>query len=766
MWYYCKVREEENVESVLAIDKNLPVIGCVESMRSQCQLQCGRWHSGHLPKPSVSLIYVIDFCPDPEYPNQSSPSGQRGLGYNGPYTTLQRSCKIAEEYHKNEKYREEHSKNGCKIGSEIPTPRAMEGDPTLSTVGSQLGEGMVVGGGLLRQVAHGVKLPTEEFELELGVLKPVVICLALPVLPTLAPIQHYIYSRPPERAGRGISPKFTASTGGSVPLAAEHPSSQLPGTTSIPPFADPLSMEESNQQTSLEHSRRNSLQLTAFEDASTHNIQQPIQPERERGESVQLHNDPPIELQEQATMRPLDLLALATPVVPEELQRYNRKVDGNETHYIEEIQPQKLDYTGPQVPGWDRIVHPDGAPYFFADRSMPVYTDTDLSIPQHCTYVEDFIPVLINAVTHPDVPGHSLTLVLKLICEDVPTRREQQCFYYFIDHSKRLIFWVHPVKLMDICGTARGARSEGHLRYAIETHYWFVCSAFIHAKKIMAPPSLTADESKLVDIGQPQLPPIARNVDTCKRCSHRYICSNHFGKNDASVLFLNLHGQYGVRLGRGRAVFPSNTVDKEPGQPIPILSQASTFIFGSFTTYIRDIQKIWVDGVVDESRWKAYISKLRSDWDSYTLYSTVMLAASFSLFTPAGENYQLPIGTTVPSNTSRYLIYVSIIASVSTIIVSVNLTNQIRKFDVDSVFGAEDYMASMASDKLGVRRLATMFMLPPVFLQLSLWSFVAAFAATVFEEPIFYRLCHLYGVTTVNHQAPSLSLEVEDVTDT
>ncbi|KAF9231137.1 hypothetical protein BU15DRAFT_82780 [Melanogaster broomeanus] len=519
-------------------------------------------------------------------------------------------------------------------------------------------------------------------------------------------------------AGRGTAPKFTASTGGSIPLAAEHPSSQLPGPTSITPFPDPLSMEESNQQTSLEHSRRNSLQLTAFEDASTHNIQQPIQPERERGESMQLHNDPPIELQEQATIRPLDLLALAKPVVPEELQQYNRKVDGNETHYIEEIQPQKLDYTGPQVPGWDRIVHPDGAPYFFADRSMPVYTDTDLSIPQHCAYVEDFIPVLVNAVTHPDVPGHSLTLVLKLTGEDVPTRKEQQCFYYFIDHSKRLIFWVHPVKLMDICGTARGARSEGHLRYAIETHYWFVCSDSMLSDTAMGPFE-TADLQRLV--GLTSL--IEVHIDIYVATILARVMRLFF-----QYRFLNLHGQYGVRLGRGRAVFPSNTVDKEPSQPIPILSQASTFIFGSFTTYIQDIQKIWVDGV---------------------LYpSTVMLAVSSSLFTPAGEDY-LSIMTT-QANSSRYFIYVSIIASVGTIIVSVNLTNQIRKFDVDSVFGAEDYMASMASGKLRVWQLATMFMLPPVFLQLSLWSFVAAFAAMVFEEPdqfvIVVTMCFYAGV--------------------
>ncbi|KAF9235777.1 hypothetical protein BU15DRAFT_89438 [Melanogaster broomeanus] len=38
--------------------------------------------------------------------------GQGGLGYNGPYTTLQGLCKTAEEHHKSEKYGEEHARNG------------------------------------------------------------------------------------------------------------------------------------------------------------------------------------------------------------------------------------------------------------------------------------------------------------------------------------------------------------------------------------------------------------------------------------------------------------------------------------------------------------------------------------------------------------------------------------------------------------------------------------------------------------------------------
>ncbi|KAF9234768.1 hypothetical protein BU15DRAFT_20288, partial [Melanogaster broomeanus] len=134
--------------------------------------------------------------------------------------------------------------------------------------------------------------------------------------------------------------------------------------------------------------------------------------------------------------------------------------------------------------------------------------------------------------------------------------------------------------------------------------------------------------------------------------------------------------------------------------------------FWPLTAYIRDLQKVWVDGVVDESRWKTYISNLKSDWDSYTLYSTVMLAVDVSfLAAPVVQS------GTPNSDSIRYLIYGSIIFSVGTIMVSVNLANQIRKFDVDSAFGAVHYLASMASGRLRVKQLAVMFMLPPLLLQ-------------------------------------------------
>ncbi|KAF9231552.1 hypothetical protein BU15DRAFT_68245 [Melanogaster broomeanus] len=407
-------------------------------------------------------------------------------------------------------------------------------------------------------------------------------------------------------AGHGTTPKVTASTSGNVPLlAADDPSRQSPVTTSIPPLL-PLSTEESSQEITLEHSRRNTLQPTTFEDASTNTIPQPAQPEC--GESMQLHNYPPIELPH---TRPSDLLALAKPVVPEQLQQYKRKLDR------------------PQVPEWDRIVHPEGVLYFFADRSMPVYTDTDLGIPQHRTYVEEFIPVLINAVTRANIPGHSLTLVLKLMYDIVPTHREQRCFYYFIDHSKRLIFWVHPVKSVDICGTIRRAKSEGHLRYAIETHYWHHCELY--------PSDVTSWLASDRD-GYLQLRGMLMHANAAMG---PFETTDLQSKSHASVQFLNSCGQFSVRLGRGRAVF--KTVSEKP--VIQVLLQ-SALPFWTLMTFLRDIL---ADRMIDKSSWKTYISNLKSDCDSYTLYcfkvqlKTRKKTGNWTGLTPVATGLQLQV---------------------------------------------------------------------------------------------------------------------------
>ncbi|KAF9226293.1 hypothetical protein BS17DRAFT_537995 [Gyrodon lividus] len=181
-------------------------------------------------------------------------------------------------------------------------------------------------------------------------------------------------------AGSRTTPKSTHNTGGTFP--AESSCSQLPIPICTP--LDPSSVEVTSQETdppAPELSYQSSPQPTNFQDTSSvrdpllradnsretiplalmgfcwnssqytdlkgaSSSTQQLVPQPERGESMKLPSDPPSEPHTPAVRAShLDLLASAVPVVPEQLQRYNREFKRNQTHYIEAIQPRKLDYT-------------------------------------------------------------------------------------------------------------------------------------------------------------------------------------------------------------------------------------------------------------------------------------------------------------------------------------------------------------------------------------------------------------------------------------
>ncbi|KIJ06616.1 hypothetical protein PAXINDRAFT_103285, partial [Paxillus involutus ATCC 200175] len=250
-------------------------------------------------------------------------------------------------------------------------------------------------------------------------------------------------------AGRGTTTKLTTV------IPAENPSSQL--QTSIHALLEPLPRADNRG------------------DSSTR-PRGPVS-QAQRVEPLQLLSHPPRARQLQL-IRPsrLDLLAFAKPVVPGQLQRYDM-TRMSETYYTQNfIHPCKLDYEEPQV-GWSRIIHPEGAPYYSAKfGNMFVYTDTELRVPEYLGYVRDFVDALLNASGR--LPHGSRALVLELKFEDGPGHKKPLCFYYFVDHEKRLIFWVHQVTIRNVCGNIRGVKSEGHLRYAIHTHYWHHCERY------------------------------------------------------------------------------------------------------------------------------------------------------------------------------------------------------------------------------------------------------------------------------------------------
>ncbi|KAF9236027.1 hypothetical protein BU15DRAFT_77336 [Melanogaster broomeanus] len=266
--------------------------------------------------------------------------------------------------------------------------------------------------------------------------------------------------------GCGIISKPGVDTRGDLLVEDSSTGSQLP--TSIHTLLDPSSEEVIAQEASppaIDPSHQNSPQPTKLDTPSlryppstaensratspgppqptdsentSSRVQQPVsQPECGGPERQPSH--PLSEPQNQVGLpSPSDLLALAKPIVPGQLQRYNRKVKINQTHYTEEIPPYKLGYTEPEVPGWVRHIHPEGTPYFVSYRRdgnvQCICTDTDLSVPRHLSDVEDFIRVLVDAVARIQDPDYAdLTLVLELSYEES---------WLVVGHASHLLYFV------------------------------------------------------------------------------------------------------------------------------------------------------------------------------------------------------------------------------------------------------------------------------------------------------------------------------------
>ncbi|KIJ62630.1 hypothetical protein HYDPIDRAFT_30226 [Hydnomerulius pinastri MD-312] len=480
--------------------------------------------------------------------------------------------------------------------------------------------------------------------------------------------------------------------------------------------------------------------------------------------SVRMPTPEPYDPQKQPV--PTRLSKLSKPAIPAEMQRYERKIKISKVYYTQEIESGKLQYIEPAITGWDRLVHPEGAPYFH--KQIPgterhVFTDTDLSVPQHLYEVEKFIKDLFEAAERLPTPISPQTvLVLELKFDHVPTRRKQQCIYYFVDHSRKSIFWVHKRKISEICANIKGVKSEGHLKYAIETHYWFgvvgavksddrrLTQHFPNRNHLeLYPDDQVVKEEFFVELRQTLIHANADSIlsdtslapfesgDLQRLLELISNIQDSVGKRHAhsmSVLarvmlhtkFLNFCGQVGARLDADQSVFTKKIAKDEPVSLFMKLLDLA--LLGAPTAHLRGVRSIWVDKTINESRWKIYISRLNTEWNGFTIYSTVMLAVDISFLAVPGVQ-----STNGDQSGATISIYASVITSVSALIISVLLAGQIRRLDVDSVEGGATYMDRMTKSVFGMEALAVMFSLPYSLLLWGMFFFILALSFLVFQ---------------------------------
>ncbi|OJA15331.1 hypothetical protein AZE42_03340 [Rhizopogon vesiculosus] len=159
------------------------------------------------------------------------------------------------------------------------------------------------------------------------------------------------------------------------------------------------------------------------------------------------------------------------PFTPSEVLRYDKSPSIKRINKWESIQPLTRDYSDIQDAGsWCARVHPEGALYFY-DPTRHVYTDSNLqNLDRRCNMDSHVDELLVLATTNGlQLNDGGIELVVQLL-------RDQQsvliCGYYFVDHPKRLLFWVEKQSTEKLFVGVQGVEKLSHIKYAVEHQYW------------------------------------------------------------------------------------------------------------------------------------------------------------------------------------------------------------------------------------------------------------------------------------------------------
>ncbi|KAF8842359.1 hypothetical protein BDN67DRAFT_1001698 [Paxillus ammoniavirescens] len=450
-------------------------------------------------------------------------------------------------------------------------------------------------------------------------------------------------------------------------------------------------------------------------------------------------------------------------------RRYSRKGQADwKMQYDGAITPGERDYAEFCPPGWTHLVQAEGASYYYHSQDR-VFTDADMSADKTRKSVESSAK---NLFTRARTDGIQLSEDTELVIElGAAKEKERAAYYYFVDRRHRILFWLHEFEHKKLLGHIKGVKNKSHIKYRLETQYWQArltlgsrthCEMFPHGRPISLDDlnslkgtlvhanaeAITSDTS-LAPFDVEELGRMLDLVDKMQEGAMK-------GQPDmvwviarlmrmfSHAKFVNFYGQLGARLNADQSVYADQRENRVPR----LFNLVDIFLFGSASAHFRALNGIWVDHTVNFPRWKGFINKLLAEWNSFTIYSTVMLAVDVSfLAIPALQDTSTD---TSQEQAAVIAIYGSIVSIVGSLMISVLLVGQVRGQEGESAKGAADFMKRMTQSMLGLEALAIMQSVPYALLIWGMLFFVLALGFVIFGSP--------HGTTTIAVVSPGWAL--------
>ncbi|KAF9568678.1 hypothetical protein CPC08DRAFT_813323 [Agrocybe pediades] len=453
-------------------------------------------------------------------------------------------------------------------------------------------------------------------------------------------------------------------------------------------------------------------------------------------------DDPPIFLSARLARRDL------VPVMPMSSRRYTEKPRIKDQIKKVTLPALERSYNNPAPPAnWTRCVHPEGARYFMKKGRIiqKVWTESDIfrqniltQLEAHLTIIEDFISE-VCLVVRPK---------WNLVINYYDDENSPYTGYYFVDQEMHKVFFLDDYEsgALDAWGQAPGAESECHIGHEIEAQYWYFILLYPHALNVekrhvqklrgiilhfigdsttsstsIAPYSLDELYRVLSLIDH-----MSENVDTNDEGTASILGRLMFVINRER--FLNFHGEAHSRLERTFSVYGTAIYAQKW-----LVKCISPLLFYAPDFHLRTLQNMGVDGVTHKSVFQDLMQKMNDEWEQFILFGTVMLNANVAFLAiqsvdnnDSDDPHRLP---------AQVLSYLSVVASVGSILLGLLLVREFKTKDRESVDEIQAYFASRHRHALGLGSevLAILFSLPYALLMWGMLAFLAAFASLCFK---------------------------------
>ncbi|KAG1719828.1 hypothetical protein EDB19DRAFT_1860582 [Suillus lakei] len=402
---------------------------------------------------------------------------------------------------------------------------------------------------------------------------------------------------------------------------------------------------------------------------------------------------------------------ILTPIVPEpQVRRYDRhvRIDRDYQPFVVKKGPLDCSEELAEVEGWEPLTHPEGALFFYQPYKR-VFTDADIRDPETAVKINKAVEMAYEEVRKADILlDSSVELALELI-------GKESCGYYFADHKRRVIFWFEDYQNIELMNDVRGVKRKSHVKYALDSQYWRHIELF--PNKRVLPEDIVVKLKEIVMhahadniTSETCLAPFAPNevasmldlVDflkdsTNKEREHSVWIAARFMRLFCNAKFVNFCGQPGARLDVDQSLYGEyDTRSKK------IIRVMNVILFGSPDVQSKAIRTIWVDETIVHPRWKDFTDRLTTEWNGYTIFSTVMLAVDISFLAVPAVATQTP---------AVVLAYLSSLCAMGSLVVSLILAGQVNDSRRGSA-AAASFMVKISRSMFGLESLALMLSLP------------------------------------------------------